>query len=178
MLPAPALLLVTTRHGLVVLGLALLVGCASHTGPRFETAGVRHIGPAEAVDGADAFNGETVIWGGRIAQVTPRDSGTELEILRYPLGEDQRPDLTATADRRFIARHPEQLDPQRYRRERRITVRGSLAGVNEGSVGDYPYTYPVLRVSDHELWPEPAPARRERERPRIRFDVGVGVRLF
>lgn len=154
-----------------------LAGCAGPGTPRFETSELRPLDPERAVAGADVFRGDAVLWGGRIANVDVGDSGTELAILRYPLAADQRPDTDAEAGRRFIARFPDRLDPQRYRRQRRITVRGTLDGVVEGSVGDYPYTYPFVRATDHELWPEAQPSRRERDQPRIRFGVGVGIRI-
>jgi len=45
------------------------------------------------------------------------------------------------------------LDPAEYPRDRRITVAGRVTGTQIRSVGDYPYSYPVVAVTQYRIWP-------------------------
>ncbi|GEM_PF-5467514 len=173
---APFPVLLVMRCCALMLAL-LLAGCATDSGPRFDRQGVRAIDPAQAVDGPEVLAGEAVIWGGVIAGVQAReDGGRAIEILHYPLTPAQRPDMAADPGRRFIAQHAGDLDRERYARQRRITVVGRLDGVQRGQVGDYAYSYPLVRITDHELWPEQA-VGAPRRRGGLRLGIGLGVRI-
>jgi len=59
---------------------------------------------------------------------------------------------------RFIAEIAGFLDPAEYPRDRRITVAGRVTGTLTRSVGDYPYSYPVVAVTQYRIWAPPLPA--------------------
>ena len=51
---------------------------------------------------------------------------------------------------------------------REITVLGKLQGVEEGKIGDAPYSFPVLKADSVHLWPVGDDSR-------VHFGVGVGI---
>ncbi|MCK8516590.1 Slp family lipoprotein [Methylonatrum kenyense] len=151
----------------------LLSGCA--TGPGYDLAAARTDLTAEAVAaGRDNFRGEPVVWGGRIIETTPKDAGTEIELLAYPLDQRQLPAHRRQSQGRFLVEYATYLEPGDWTTGRLVTVRGRLAPNRDGKVGDADYTYPVVIAEDLHLWPEDA-ARTDRYRSGPRVNVGIGV---
>jgi outer membrane lipoprotein len=152
----------------ISLALVLLTGgCATprladDTGPT----------PADVIAGR-AADGQ-VHWGGRIVGIENLRDRTRLEVLAFPLASDGEPLVTEAPQGRFIVERPGFLEPHDYAPDRRVEVRGRVAGTEVGEVGDASYRYPVVRGDQVTLWPdlssEPVPERR----PRINFGFGFG----
>ena len=102
----------------------------------------------------DSFLQIPVRWGGAIARVDNRRDVTELEIVEQPLNRRGWPIADDDSAGRFLAQIPGFLDPAIYAVGRSITVVGLLTGTKPGQVGDYRYTFPVVTVDHHRLWPE------------------------
>jgi|GEM_PF-1091851 len=137
----------------------LLAGCATVPEDLQPVPEVQ-AGVAEVRADPEAFVGETVVWGGNIARVENLAEGTRLEIVARPLGRDQRPlDVDRSAGR-FHAFFPGFLDPQVHAPMREVTVRGRVDGVNEGTIGEFGYTFPRVLVDSLHLWPVPEPEPR------------------
>lgn len=157
----------------ILLVLVLLGGCAS--GPGYDLASARTDLTAEAVAAArDSFRDEPVVWGGRIIQTTPKDAGTEIELLAYPLDNRQLPAHRRQSQGRFLIEEDAFLEPGDWTTGRLVTVRGRLAANRAGQVGDADYIYPVVIAEELHLWPEDA-ARAEPPRSGPRVNVGIGV---
>jgi outer membrane lipoprotein len=108
----------------------------------------------EAVRGNAAdYLGREVRWGGKLIETVNRQTATRLTVLARPLDKDGEPQYTDDSAGRFIAIVPEFLDPQVYAADRRITVTGTLRRTEAGTVGEYPYTYPVVEATAWYLWP-------------------------
>jgi len=94
------------RHFITGLTFLLLISCAS-TPPLPIEGLVLTLQPADVVRAAE--NGETpdaaVLWGGLIVESRHLEYHTQLEILAYPLDEDQLPDTDASPQGRFLADH-------------------------------------------------------------------------
>jgi outer membrane lipoprotein len=114
-------------------------------------------GLVEVLQDPDAFEGVDVLWGGVIANVSNLAEGTRLEIVSRPLGRDQRPIGVDRSDGRFHAFFPGFLDPQVHARLREVTVRGRVAGVTDGVIGAFPYTFPQVEADSVHLWPPVQP---------------------
>jgi len=148
--------------------LLLLAGCA--TTPRFDTSQTAvSVTPEQAVSETSRLEGTRVLWGGAIVSSTNQEETTRLEVLAYPLDDRQRPRTEAKPVRRFLAIKEGYLETADYAQGRWVTLTGPLTGTRAGRVGEAPYTYPVVRVEDIQLWPE----ERRRAEPRFHFGIGV-----
>ena len=146
--------------------LLLLGGCAS--GPqfdeeRFQTATT----PASAAQIPENFQGSEIMWGGIIIANNGTDSGSQLEILAYPLSSNQRPDTSKQPVGRFLVAQDSFLEPLDYAAGRRVTVTGTFTGVRDGKVGSADYTFPLVSAGDVHLWSQ------QDSTPRVNFGVGV-----
>lgn len=103
------------------------------------------------------YAGQAVRWGGTVLEVRNLPQITEIEILSRPLAERGAPRTEGSGQGRFVAQISGFLDPAEYPTGRRITVAGTVAGVETRRVGDYPYRYPVVRVKTHRIWVDPPP---------------------
>jgi len=154
------------------LSLLLLAGCA--TGPRYETTGVAtNLVPSEVSASTRDYQGSQVIWGGMIVATRNLADHTELEVLGYPLENNQRPAASRTPQGRFLVRTPGYLEEVSYAPGRRITVTGTLGEKVQGQVGEAPYTYPLVHARDTHLWP--VESRSTDSGSNTRFSIGVGV---
>jgi outer membrane lipoprotein len=140
------------RTAVLFLGL-LLVGCASDIPRTIRDAPVPEIRLPQALAEADNLRGRVVRWGGRIVGVENRKDETWIEIVEQPLASDGSPRRTNNSAGRFLAQLPGFLDPALYTRLRPLTVTGTLDGVITRNIGEHPYRYPLVRVTEHYLWP-------------------------
>jgi outer membrane lipoprotein len=94
-----------------------------------------------------------VRWGGTITRVTNLESGvTQLEVVSRPLRRNGRPLHNDKSDGRFLAEVNEFLDPEIVKAGRDITVTGSVSDVQEGSVGEAVYAFPLVLVESYHYW--------------------------
>lgn len=120
---------------------------------------------------SQSFQGKTVLWGGVIIASTNLKESTQLEILAYPLGSDQRPMSEDQAMGRFLAIQKGYLETTDYTQGRYITVKGTLGSTQKGRIGDSEYIYPVVNITQLHLWSKEG----EYVEPRVRFGIGVMI---
>lgn len=106
--------------------------------------------------------GQKVRWGGTISKVDNLKDQTVITVVARPITRSGEPLAGEPTTGRFLADVSRFLDPDVYRRGRRITVVGHIAGVRPSKIGEYVYTYPVVRATALYLWeeyarPEPYP---------------------
>lgn len=148
----------------------LLAACAAQ--PTLETGGARtDITPREAVENFAAFSGQEVVWGGIIVGGANLEGYTRLEVLAYPLDDDNRPNLDRRPLGRFLVRREGYLELSDYAPGRALTVVGPLIDIQAGRIGEAPYRYPVVRVDRSQLWPERTGSRVQG--PSVHFGIGV-----
>lgn len=152
----------------LILSLLLLAGCASQ--PPLDVAGTEPALTPQAAVAARA-EGQRVLWGGVIVNSTNLADATRLEVLAYPLGDDQRPVRTRAPLGRFIAFRSGYLETADYAPGRKVTLSGELQGVTEGKIGEATYTYPVVEIDQLQLWPQAQP----RTEPRVQFGIGISI---
>lgn len=135
-----------------------LIGCASNTPkeirdepkPSLRLAEVRS-GPVPA--------GARVRWGGTIANTENKKDETWLEIVERDLDRSGRPYGSDRSGGRFLARLPGFLEPTVYAQGRLITVSGVLEPNVTRRIGEHDYTFAVVNVQEHYLWPKQQPRR-------------------
>ena len=129
-----------------------LAGCVSGVSD-YSRAMVTYQGTFPELQGApDQQRGQVVMLGGRIVETSPSTTGTEIMVLQLPLAGRDKPALDQPSQGRFLIASPEFLDPAVYPKLALITVVGEVTGQVERSVGDYPYTLPVLRPIEIKQW--------------------------
>lgn len=143
------------RKAAWILPLLVLAGCASEVPQSISEPPAEEITFAQALAQADALKGRAVRWGGAIARVENLKEETWIEIVERPLASDGSPGYRDSSGGRFIAKIAGFVDPVVYAPHRLITVAGALDGIATREIGEYPYRYPVVRVSAYYLWPRP-----------------------
>jgi len=99
-----------------------------------------------------AEKGLPVRWGGTIANIHNKADVTILEIVSRPLFRSGRPKHNDVTDGRFMAEISGFLDPAIISAGRDISVIGTIERLDDGSVGEAAYRYPVMKVFDHQFW--------------------------
>lgn len=151
--------------------LLLIAGCASGLSPGAKAL-VTSTDPFSALQAEpDRYMGETVLLGGRILEIAPSPTATELIVLELPLDWQDRPKQRANSQGRFIVQAAEFLDPARYTPGALLTVVGTLGGSETRAIGGFDYRYPRLLATEIKLWP----ATPDRSSPAFHFGIGVGT---
>jgi len=98
------------------------------------------------------YQGDVVIWGGRIIKTLNLKTGTEVYVLGIPLDYMERPEEEQVTQGRFIAKTADYLDPVLYRHGREVTIAGTVAGVETHPVGEVDYAYPAIETKELHLF--------------------------
>ncbi len=132
--------------------LILFSGCASPIyspigDPTFKTPEL-----ARVRTDTETYLGLKARWGGNITRVENHQDETWVEVIEHKLSRSGHPKNDNASGGRFIARIPGFLDPAIYAPNRQITIIGTLETTIERPIGEHPYTFPVVSVTQHRLW--------------------------
>jgi len=94
-----------------------------------------------------------ITWGGIILETNNAEKQSEILIITKRLTSSTRPIEGDQTLGRFIARVDGFLDPAIYAQDREISIHGIIIGKDIRKVDSYDYTYPIVQVSQHHLWP-------------------------
>lgn len=137
--------------------LGLLVGCAPVISPEVMNRVEQGLTYGVLTADPEAYQGKMVLWGGVIAQATPKTGETELEIVQKNLTGNYRPEDGDVSLGRFLVIYPGFLDPDIYKADRQVTVAGEVKGSEVRKLGEADYRYPVITAQELYLWPQPRP---------------------
>ena len=158
------------RHVNLLLLLPLLLSACAGS-PSYDRYGADGaLTPQSVAASPQLATGKQVLWGGVILKTVNLKNRTQLEVLAYPLGSDERPRIDDVPLGRFILEQDGYLEPANYANQRQITVVGTVAGTLPGKVGDADYNFPVVTAKQHTLWSR----YRGDTRSNIYFGIGVG----
>lgn len=155
---------------LLVAALLFLAGCATAAfdiGPADRT-----VTPNKAAKDLASTRNRELAWGGVIVATKNLKDSTQIEVLGYPLDDDNRPDQEAAPIGRFIAIHAGYLETADYAAGRLVTAVGKLTETRAATIGEAQYTYPVLATDRIHLWSK---SSQESSRPSIHFGIGIGI---
>lgn len=93
------------------------------------------------------YAGQKVLWGGIILNSENLEQYTQIEVLETELAYDERPE-DGSSRGRFLIQTPGFLDTNIYTKNKRITVAGTVKGVEIGKIGKMDYRYPVIEPID------------------------------
>ena len=88
--------------------------------------------------------GKKVILGGVIVAVRNSKEGSEIEVIQKDLDSSGYPRNVDRSLGRFLFRKSGFLEPQIYKKGRKITGAGAVLGVQAGKVGEADYSFPVI----------------------------------
>ena len=102
---------------------------------------------------ANSYIGKTVIVGGYILETEKLADKMSILVLQAPLGFRDEPKSKDKSKGRFIVLHKDFLDPAVYRKWRKITVAGIVAGLTTANNEHCPNQ--CVNIESHEihLWP-------------------------
>ncbi len=100
----------------------------------------------------DKFLSQRVRWGGKILNIENKQNTSRLTIVTFPLNSYGRPKKSNQSLGRFIAVVDKFLEPELYKKDREVTVTGSLKKSETLKVGEFSYSHPVVQVDNHHLW--------------------------
>lgn len=98
------------------------------------------------------YDSAIVIWGGIVLSDINDSSGSNLVIMETSLDDAGYPMEANLPRGRFIARTRLFLDPEIYRKGRRVTLAGQVTGLSTRKMGDGTYAYPILDIKELRYW--------------------------
>jgi outer membrane lipoprotein len=115
---------------------------------------------AQVLDPAQRYAGAPPVrWGGRIVRVENKANDTWIEVIAKELDGEGRPIESDQSAGRFLVRVEGFLDPAVYQADREVTVYGVVETKVDRTIGERPYTYPMIRAQRFHLWEEEFPER-------------------
>ncbi|MEW6646104.1 MAG: Slp family lipoprotein [Pseudomonadota bacterium] len=118
-------------------------------------------GPDQVRVAPEQYTGTVVRWGGIITAVDNGPADSVVELVSRPLSGNGRPLETDQSEGRFLVHISGFLDPVVYANGRELSVAGRVEGVEQRNIGEYRYSYPVLRAIGHHLWPPRLPPQAD-----------------
>lgn len=158
---------VVLRWGRVVVCaglLALTAGCATWLGgpdevvdraltPELRQSIDRTLSFADIRTTPEAFLGRTVMLDGVVLSAKRAAERTEIELLQLPREAGRPPVSDRTlSEGRFLAIHPQFIDPARFEKGLPLTVVGTVAGVERRPLDEGEYRYPVVELKQLVTW--------------------------
>ena len=90
--------------------------------------------------------------GGVIAAVTNLPQQTRIEVVNLPINGSGKPDINQEPNGRFVAYVEGFADPVTLSKGRLVTLLGAADGSEQGKVGQFDYTFPVMQATGYHLW--------------------------
>lgn len=156
------------RYPLLAVILAVAQGCTSLEQIDQDTTNSSQATYAQVKSAPESYNGQPVIFGGKVLAAKRLKEGTRIEILHLPLTSSSQPitDLSKSQGR-FVALQKQFLDPATIPAGTFVTVTGEMAGSVTLPLDETEYTYPLLHVTNLRVW-----AENDDELSRIRRPIG------
>jgi outer membrane lipoprotein len=152
-----------------LLALLLLTACTHVISHNARNDADETIPFQELANNPGKYNAKSVILGGRIIRSHSSSVETLLEVLQQPLDWRYEPEDSDVSYGRFMVRFEDYRDPEIYKKGRRITVAGKIAGGKVMLLDKLKYTYPVIIPAEIHLWRDESTSS-----PRFHFGIGIG----
>jgi len=157
------------RNIILAVALIALFGCAPVISEKTLGQMDRGLNLEEVLKDPGAYTGRTIVLGGTILTVENLEGRTVAEVIEQKMNSQLKPVKPESSAGRFLVEFEGFKDPALYNKGRRITVAGTITGVEKRTIGKTAYTYPVIRPAEHYLWEEAGSTE-----PRVGIGLGVG----
>jgi outer membrane lipoprotein len=106
------------------------------------------------VSNADRYIGKTVILGGFILETKNLAEETIITVLQVPLKLRDEPKSKDFSEGRFVISFKGFLDPEVYKKDRKITVAGKVVGLKDLKIYECPRLCLFIEGLEIYLWPK------------------------
>jgi outer membrane lipoprotein len=106
------------------------------------------------VKDAAGYRGQAVILGGYIVEVANEADRSRIIAVQTELGGNQRPKSRDLSRGRLVISYRGFIDPEVYRKDRKITVAGKIVGSSQTERGKFAFPYLHIEMTHIHLWPE------------------------
>ncbi len=137
-----------------------LTGCASVFSQQVQDRALPRVPFRELLEKGEVNKGDLVILGGYILEARNEPGRSVLSILQAPLDSQDKPKSRDLSEGRFLMRTERFLDPEIYSKGRKISVAGTVLGIEPQPLGDGSYGYLVIDAQEVHLWPKEEPYSR------------------
>ncbi len=143
---------------LVIVLLSLTIfACTPVLRKDYMETGIKNVPLSDLTQNSAQYKGKLFILGGIIVNTKVTEEGSLVEAIY--LHVDARGYPEGGSDGRYLALYPKEggmLDPQIYRKGKRITLAAEFEDTRQGKIDDAKYVYPVFVIKDSYLWEEKA----------------------
>lgn len=136
-----------------ILAVILLAGCSTLSKEARRGAD-RKLTIDQVQSSPETYKGRKVIWGGLIIQTENLEEFSQIEVLETELTIEDIP-TDGKSRGRFLIRTPRYIDPDIFRKDKRITVVGTIKGTQAGKIGKMNYAYLVIEPLEMKLFEDP-----------------------
>lgn len=143
----------SSHLGLSLLASLLVSACSSHIPPVISQSPDPSFSIEQVQANPDKHLNKTIRWGGVILKTDNKQDASYLTVIAFPLESSGRVNTSAQTNGRFIAKFTDFMEPEIYSQNREITLYGQVSSFETIKIGEYPYLYPVIEVTEHFLWP-------------------------
>jgi outer membrane lipoprotein len=138
---------------LILIGIiSWLSGCAHVISSGMREQARKDLSFSAVLANPEAYEGETVIWGGTVINTLNEEGLTLIKVLQIPIDYSGMPEDEEMSQGRFLARVHGYADPEVYRKGRMLTLAGKIAGKRLEALGEMEYAYPLVDVKEIYLW--------------------------
>lgn len=136
----------------LIIALALATAGCSVVSGSVKSEALAGVSFASLLQDADPYRGEIVILGGYILETENLESVTIIRLLQTPLALGDEPGSIEGSLGRFEVTCTGFLDPELYKKNRRLTVAGKVSGVEMRPVEKTLVPYLQLSAVEIHLW--------------------------
>ncbi len=140
------------RIALLLMAVWMGVGCSHPISGGFRVKVDPELTAERLIHTPENFVGQKVMLGGLIVETRNFDGYSVIEAVQVDL--DCFGYLKGEKDThgRVIFRQSEYVESMIFKQGREVTVGGTVRGVQQGKVGESPYTFLVIDVEEIQLW--------------------------
>lgn len=132
----------------------LVSACSTHIPPEIRQPAEGSPDIEQVRQHIEGYLSQKIRWGGIILNTDNTHDASELTVVALPLADDGEPLTSDASPGRFIAIIDEFVEPLVYSPDRKITISGKVLKTEQRKVGEFLYTYPVIKVEHYYLWPQ------------------------
>lgn len=137
----------------VILCLSLVLACTPYPiAKQYRQQAAKNAAVADVQANPQLYEGKVVIWGGTIINLLNDSFGSELTIIESPLDEEGYPYPEPYSQGRFKAHLSSFLDPLIFRNGMKVTLAGTVAGLDKEKLGNGIYGYPMVQILQLRYW--------------------------